>query len=32
MSKDKETENADETEIQEKDSMREEQVSTGCWF
>lgn len=32
MFKDKETENADETEIQEKESMREETVSTGCWF
>lgn len=30
MFKDKETESADETEIQEKDSMREEKVSTGC--
>jgi hypothetical protein len=32
MFKHKETENADETEIQENNSMREEKVSTGCWF
>jgi len=32
MFEDKETENADETEIQEKGSMREEKVSTGCSF
>lgn len=32
MLKDEETENADETAFQEKDSIREEKVSTGCWF
>jgi hypothetical protein len=32
MFEDKETENADETEIQEKDSIKEEKVSTGCLF
>lgn len=32
MFEDKEVENADETEIQEKDTMRKEKVSTGCWF
>ena len=32
MLKDEETENADETEIQEKDSIKDKKVSTGCWF
>lgn len=32
MLKDEETENDDETAIQEKDSIREEKVSTECWF
>jgi hypothetical protein len=32
MLKDEETEKANETEIQEKDSIREEKVSVICWL
>jgi hypothetical protein len=32
MLKDEESEKTNETEIQEKDSIREEKVSIVCWF